>query len=179
MRGDCFRFLQDSVVEWDRVDVVQDLIAVADRQALPPQDASDLGAQDARGNDAIIVSAGRVVEPLGRWRRMAKHNAYRDGTVEVVVRHHRPFSSLRSSSIVDAVVRSCRASVRVRAGQLAFRGMRVADETAGMIVPIRWLWRVSAYGSPPSRSAIIGAGFWRSSPTEIDFIAPRVPENCL
>lgn len=51
-----------------------------------------------------------------------------------------------------------------------------------MIVPIRWLWRVSAYGSPRSRSAIMGAGFWRSSPTEIDFIAPEykgIVDCCL
>lgn len=60
--------------------------------------------------------------------------------------------------------------------------MSVADETAGMIVPIRSLWRVSAYGSPRSRSAIMGAGFWRSSPTEIDFIAPEykgIVDCCL
>src|SRR5262245_8700293 len=103
---------------------------------------------------------------------MGEHDAYRDGTVEVLVGHHGPFSSLRSSSIVDAVVRSWRAIARVWAGPLAFRGMSVADEAAGMIVPILWLWRVSAYGSPPSRPAIMGAGFWRSSPTEIDFIWP-------
>jgi hypothetical protein len=77
--------------------------------------------------------------------RMGEHDTYCDGAVEVLMAsQHRPFSSLRSSSIVDAVVRSCRAIVRVRAGPLAFRGIRVADETAGRIVPIRWTERATA-----------------------------------
>jgi len=84
VRDDCLRFLEHDVVERNRVDVVQDVVSIADRQALPPQNASDLGPEDARGHEAIVGLAGRPIEPSGSGHRMAQHDAYRDRAVEVV-----------------------------------------------------------------------------------------------